>query len=245
MTLEEFAAFHRLPPRWLLLRRECEALVRDPLYWSSRDLQNKARICALEASNMLVRAVPSSADEGRTGLGRTGSSGKRSAAVKQDIYRDTIDSGKGVTMAEQTSDHATPARASTLTRLPHLAGRLLHFNLAQELRELREQDAWQRGTGRSSKTLAKYPDFRVVLVVMKAGSEMKEHHADARISIQSLQGKLRVHLPDQPVELGAGELICLEAGIHHDVEALEESAFLITVSWPGGSAEERHNRKFS
>lgn len=142
-------------------------------------------------------------------------------------------------------DHVSPAPASTLTRLPHLAGRLLRFTLAQEVRELREQDSWKRGTGRSSKTLAKYPDFRIVLVLMKAGSEMKEHHADARISVQTLQGKIRIHLSDQAVELGAGELICLEAGIHHDVEALEESAFLITVSWPGGSAEERHNANLS
>lgn len=146
-------------------------------------------------------------------------------------------------MANQTSSNAAPA--SPLTRLSHLAGTLLRFNLAQELQELREQDSWQRGTGRSSKTLAKYPDFRVVLVLMKAGSEMKEHHADARISVQTLQGKIRFHLPNQAVELNDGELICLEAGIHHDVEALEESAFLLTVSWPGGSAEERHSASLS
>jgi hypothetical protein len=33
--------------------------------------------------------------------------------------------------------------------------------------------------------------------------------------------------------------MCLESGIAHDVKAPEESAFLITVCWPGGSAEER------
>ncbi len=130
--------------------------------------------------------------------------------------------------------------ASTLNRLPHLAGTLLHFNLTDELRCLREEDSWNRETGRSSRTLAKYPDFRVVLVLMKPNTRMKEHHADARISIHSLQGRIRVHLPDQSCELGAGELMCLESGIPHDVEALEESAFLITVSWPGGSAEEVH-----
>ncbi|HXY51006.1 MAG TPA: cupin domain-containing protein [Terriglobales bacterium] len=69
---------------------------------------------------------------------------------------------------------------------------------------------------------------------------MKEHHADARISIHSLEGKIRVHLPDQQVELSAGELLVIDYGIKHDVEALEESAFLLTVSWPGGTKEERH-----
>jgi quercetin dioxygenase-like cupin family protein len=69
---------------------------------------------------------------------------------------------------------------------------------------------------------------------------MKEHHADARISIQIIHGRVRLQLPDQAIELGGSELMCLESGIPHDVKALEESAFLITVSWPGGSAEERH-----
>ena len=143
-------------------------------------------------------------------------------------------------MAKNTAAHNPFESASALNRLPHLADKLLHFDLSEELRHLREEDSWTRGSGRSSKTLAKYPDFRIVLVLMKSGSEMKEHHADARISIQTIQGRVRLQLPDQAVELGGGELMCLESGIHHDVKALEESAFLITVSWPGGSAEERH-----
>jgi quercetin dioxygenase-like cupin family protein len=128
-----------------------------------------------------------------------------------------------------------------LNRLPHLANPLLRFNLPDELRLLRNEDSWQRETGRSSKTLAKYPDFRIVLVLMKANTQMKEHHADARISIHSLQGRIRVHLPDQKVEMPAGELIALDHGIPHDVEAVEESAFLISISWPGGTTEECHN----
>ncbi len=236
MTLEEFGESHELPSRWLSLRHECEALVRNPLYWSRSDLQNKVRILAMEASNIIAGAASSLVAENPTKA-----CDRSSIPANQNIYRDTIETRKNLAMTEQRVDHDMPEPSSTLTRLPHLAGRLLHFNLAQELRHLREQDSWQRGTGRSSKTLAKYPDFRVVLVLMKADSEMKEHHADARISVQTLQGRIQVHLSDQAVELNAGELICLEAGVHHDVEALEESAFLITVSWPGGSAEERHN----
>ena len=51
--------------------------------------------------------------------------------------------------------------------------------------------------GRSSKTLAKYPDFRIVLVLMKAATHMNEHKAEARISIQALVGRIRLHLPEQ------------------------------------------------
>ncbi len=143
-------------------------------------------------------------------------------------------------MAKNAAVHKPLESTSTLNRLPHLADSLLHFDLSNELRRLREEDSWTRESGRSSKTLAKYPDFRIVLVLMKSSSEMKEHHANAMISIQTIQGRVRLQLPDRALELGSGELMCLESGIAHDVKAIEESAFLTTVSWPGDSAEERH-----
>jgi quercetin dioxygenase-like cupin family protein len=77
---------------------------------------------------------------------------------------------------------------------------------------------------------------------MKADNQMSEHHVDAHISIHLLQGRLRIQLPDQRVELGAGELFALDYGIRHDVVAMEESAFLITISWPGGTKDEPHTR---
>ena len=61
---------------------------------------------------------------------------------------------------------------------------------------------------------------------------MNEHQAEGRISIHSVLGKICVHLPDQKVNLSAGQLLVLDCGMVHDVEALEESAFLLTVAWP-------------
>ena len=141
-----------------------------------------------------------------------------------------------------TNSSALDASRAALKRLPSLAGAVLRFNLKQELKRLRSQDSWQRNTGRSSKTLAKYPDFHIVLVLMKPNTRMNEHHVDGRISIQLLQGRIRVYLPNESVQIGAGDLLALEYGVLHHVEALEESAFLITISWPGGTKEQRHSR---
>lgn len=93
-------------------------------------------------------------------------------------------------MAKNAAVHKPRESTSTLNRLPQLADSLLHFKLSDELSHLREEDSWTRGSGRSSKTLAKYPDFRIVLVLMKPGSEMKEHHADARIPLAGFTTKL-------------------------------------------------------
>jgi quercetin dioxygenase-like cupin family protein len=143
-------------------------------------------------------------------------------------------------MTMNTSPSRLTANRSALTRLPFLASPVIRFNLVDQLRQLRGQDSWQRTSGRSSKTLVKHPDFHILLILMKANSQMSEHHIDARISIQLLQGKIRIQLPDQTLEVAAGELFALDYGIAHDVEAIEESAFLITLSWPGGTKEERH-----
>src|SRR6266568_1035708 len=127
-----------------------------------------------------------------------------------------------------------------VTRIPQLASSPLQFNLDKELQQLRAQVSWQRSTGRSSKTLVKYPDFHVVLVLMKANTRMDRHHVDGRFSIQALQGRIRVRIGEESIEVSAGEMVVLDYGIPHEVEALDESAFLLTISWPGGTKEERH-----
>ena len=120
----------------------------------------------------------------------------------------------------------------TLTRLPQLANAVIRANIPQEIEKLRSASALQQETGRSSETLVKYEDLRIVLVVMKAKSRMSHHHADGPISVQGVQGRICLHLPDdQDVELGAGDILALERGLEHEVEALEDSAFLLTISW--------------
>src|SRR4029077_8164998 len=118
-----------------------------------------------------------------------------------------------------------------LNRLPGLAEPLLHIDLERELQQLRLEDSWRRETGRSSKTLAKYPDFRIVLILMKASTRMRQHRAQGRISIQQLKGQVCLHLADRKVHVSAGHLLVLDCGVLHDVEALEESALLLTISW--------------
>ena len=115
-----------------------------------------------------------------------------------------------------------------------LAKPLLHFDLAHEIEQLCQEDAWVK-TGHTAKTLVKHHDFRIVLIALKAGTRIGEHKTDARISIQALRGRLLLHLPELEVELLAGHLLALDRALPHDVEAVEESAFLLSISWSRGS----------
>ena len=57
MTLEEFAALHNLPAQWLVLRHDCEMIVRDPQFWNRAELQSAARKLAVQASDILNSAI--------------------------------------------------------------------------------------------------------------------------------------------------------------------------------------------
>ncbi len=141
-------------------------------------------------------------------------------------------------MATNTSARNPGETSKALERLPQLAEPLLQFNLQEELQQLRERHSWQRETGRSSRTLAKYSDFRIMLILMKAKTQMNEHRAEGRVSIHPLLGRICVHLPDQKIAfLPVGQLLVLDRGVLHDVEAVEESAFLLTIAWPKGASE--------
>ncbi|HET9529030.1 MAG TPA: hypothetical protein VFQ92_01665, partial [Blastocatellia bacterium] len=91
----------------------------------------------------------------------------------------------------------------------HLTAPLLDFNLEREIAQLHEEEAWLR-TGRNSKTLVKQPDFRIVLIALKKGGHLEEHSADARISINTLRGHVKLQLPDQTVDLPECHLLVLD-----------------------------------
>lgn len=120
-----------------------------------------------------------------------------------------------------------------LSRLPELAISISQFDLRQEIRLLRKEESWRRGVGRSSRTLVKQQDFRIVLVLMKGKTSLTEHRANARISIQTISGRIRVRIRNQNmVELPVAGLLALDSSIPYDVEAIRESAILLTISWP-------------
>jgi quercetin dioxygenase-like cupin family protein len=114
---------------------------------------------------------------------------------------------------------------------------ILQCDLLEEIQNLHKEEAWLQGTGPSSKTLVKHPDLRIVLLAMRKKMCVHEHRTAARISIQTLAGHIRLKLPDRMVELPTGQLLVLDQSVPHDVEAEEDSAFLLTLSWRGQESD--------
>jgi quercetin dioxygenase-like cupin family protein len=109
-----------------------------------------------------------------------------------------------------------------------LAAPVLRFDLKAQIVQLQRRGQYESGAP-SGETLVKEPDLRIVLMALRSGGRMEKHQASGPVSIQSIEGRFRVRLPSGTVELEPGELLALEPGIPHDVEAIEDTAFLLTL----------------
>lgn len=118
---------------------------------------------------------------------------------------------------------------------PPMAAAFLEFDLTRELEQLHGEAEWS--SGQNAKTLVKYDDFRVVLTALKAHARLPEHLTRGRISIQTIAGHILVRGQGRTFDLPAGTLLALDRNLPHDVEALHDSAFLITIGWPHGDRQ--------
>jgi quercetin dioxygenase-like cupin family protein len=105
------------------------------------------------------------------------------------------------------------------------------FDLSGELDQVRSTEGWRQGQ-HSARTLLKAADLRLVLIAMHEGNRIEEHRAPGPISIHTLSGHIRVTAADHATDLPAGHVLTLERDAPHAVDALADSAFLLTIAWP-------------
>ncbi|GEM_PF-2737496 len=70
-----------------------------------------------------------------------------------------------------------------------------------------------------------------VLFCFRRGHVLQDHAAPGPVSIHALRGSLRVRVVEETetVALAAGSVLLLDPGVHHSVEAVEDSALLVTI----------------
>ena len=126
----------------------------------------------------------------------------------------------------------TMSDPSNAQRRPHpqpLAAPYLEVDLTRELEQLHREPGWN--SGQNAKTLVKYDDLRIVLMALQAEARIPGHQTEGRISIHTVVGHIKVRAQGRTFDLPAGRLLALDRGVPHDVEALEDSAFLLTIAW--------------
>lgn len=135
-------------------------------------------------------------------------------------------------MASKTIQYTIQAR--TGQEDSNLAGSSsTELDIEKELSELRCSPEWHSGIAR--KDLVRYPDFQITLRAMKANARIPEHRNPGRICVQSLRGHIRMHADGRLFDLVQGKALALDRAVIHDVEAIEDSVFLLTVALPGSA----------
>jgi quercetin dioxygenase-like cupin family protein len=104
------------------------------------------------------------------------------------------------------------------------------FELHREVEALKNAPQY-RTTGHAARTLFKSPELRVVLIVLRRGAQLKEHKTNEPVSLHVLEGVIRVALPKRTVEPGGGGLVIIEPSVLHDIIALADSAFVLSMPW--------------
>lgn len=102
------------------------------------------------------------------------------------------------------------------------------ISLEDETEALRNSTEWLTGIAR--KRLIQHPDFQMTLRRMKPNTRIPEHYNPGRICVQTLFGHIRMHADGRTFDLRRGQCLVLDRAVVHDVEAVEESAFLLTVA---------------
>lgn len=110
------------------------------------------------------------------------------------------------------------------------------FDLKAEAERLFNEGAWN-ASGRVSKVLLKRADIRLVLFVMKANAFLDEHKTQAAITVQTISGRIQMEMHARTVDLAPGQMVIVDSNVPHDVRALEDSAFLLTMVFPEATAK--------
>ena len=108
---------------------------------------------------------------------------------------------------------------------------LMKFDLRAEIERLSSERQWDED-GRNAIVLVKDARLRVLLTLIREGSRIGDNEAEGPMSVQVLGGRVVARRDAQAVELSDGELATIEAGAAWAVEAQEDSAILLTITWP-------------
>ena len=87
-------------------------------------------------------------------------------------------------------------------------------------------------SGKVTRPVISLPGLRVLLVSMRAGCKWPDHSTTGRITVQPVIGEIQMHSPDRSIALKVGQVAAFAANVTHDVLALTDAVFLLTVARP-------------
>ncbi len=120
---------------------------------------------------------------------------------------------------------------------------VLKFSLAEETQRMIAEQPWQ--AGHTANTIVKYPDLRIILITLKTGAQLHEHRTAGRIAVQVLAGHVQMKHEEEIIDLQTGHMVTLDRNLTHDIEALADSALLLTIVMPADESTVREEAEMA
>jgi quercetin dioxygenase-like cupin family protein len=82
------------------------------------------------------------------------------------------------------------------------------------------------------------PECRAVVLDLRAGEELGDHHVRERAVVEVVSGRVSIESSGQAVDCETGTLLTFDPGEHHTVHALADARLLLLLApWPAA----KHN----
>ncbi|HLN56122.1 MAG TPA: hypothetical protein VK207_09020 [Bacteroidales bacterium] len=102
------------------------------------------------------------------------------------------------------------------------------YDIPSIIEDLKQEQSWLEGE-LSSVILLNSPSVKVLLTILHGGTEVISYQANDSITFQIIEGSLILHIKEESVVLEKGELMTLTDNVKYSFDAVEETAFLMTL----------------
>jgi len=100
-------------------------------------------------------------------------------------------------------------------------------DLPDFIRQLKEEPAWEKND-RNGITVFKTDDLTIVLTVLHNKATIKDNKIDGLVTLQVIEGMIRISTIDGDIEMKEKQLISLHSNEPHSIEALSDCGFLLS-----------------
>lgn len=123
----------------------------------------------------------------------------------------------------------SPKKAAKIAKQFDFRAGLRGLDLPAAILQLKKEAKWVTGS-LDAVTLFESDSLRIVLMGMQASAILQSHKAEGPISVQLLEGRINFITDNKQVVLEKEQILVLEAQETHNVIALEDSFFLVSMS---------------
>lgn len=102
------------------------------------------------------------------------------------------------------------------------------FDIPGIIENLKKEQNWTKGELNFA-ILLKSPSVQVLLTIVHGGTEIVSYQSNDSATYQVLKGSLILHIKNESIVLGEGELLTIDEKIKYSFDSIEETAFLLTL----------------